>query len=154
MTDKVSAARCCLYQLFPHCVWLSRRWAAQRCPQGLERRRTGRGAWRDKNLISLQPFVASPSILPSSNPRRMTDWYYRYTDMKSFLFSLQSVWCRRDRKVQELSLFLLCFSRDALQLRKGPREGYFLTLHVIINVSTLTKIMPVHLVGYSQITWS
>lgn len=82
VTDKVSAARCCLYQLFPHCVWLLRRWAAQRCPPGLERRRTGRGAWRDKNLISLQPFVASPSIPSSSHPRRTTVWYYRYAAVK------------------------------------------------------------------------
>lgn len=82
VTDKVLAARCCLYQLFPHCVWLLRRWAAQRCPPGLERRRTGRGAWRDKNLISLQPFVASPSIPSSSHPRRTTVWYYRYAAMK------------------------------------------------------------------------
>lgn len=105
MTDKVSAASCCLYQLFPHCVWLSRRWAAQRCPPGLERRRTGRGAWRDKNLISLQPFVASPSILPSSHPRRMTDWYYRYTDMKrkerasSSLSSVSDIWERRGQEL-------------------------------------------------------
>lgn len=74
MTDKVSsAASCRLYQLFPHCVRLSRRWAAPRCPQGLERRRwrrrrrTGRGAWRDKNLISSQPFRCLP--LPSSHPQ-------------------------------------------------------------------------------------
>lgn len=82
MTNKVSAERCCLYQLFPHCVWLSRRWGAQRCPQGLQRRRTGRGALRDKNLISLQPFDASPSIPSSSHPGRRTEWYYTYMKRK------------------------------------------------------------------------
>lgn len=107
MTDKVSAARCCLYQLFPHCVWLSRRWMAQRCPQGLERRRTGRGAWRDKNLISLQPFVASPSILPSSNPRRMGDWYYRYRHEELPLFFTVRLMSERQKSAGAPFSFLL-----------------------------------------------
>lgn len=97
MTDKVSAVRCCLYQLFPHSVWLARRWAAQRCPPGLERRRTGRGAWKDKNLISLQPFVASPSMLPS-------------LEDDSPIFQI----CRRGQS--ELPLFCMCvwFGREGL----------------------------------------
>lgn len=83
VTDKVWAVGCCLYQLSPHCVWLLRRWAVQRCPPGLERRRTGWGAWRDKNLISLQPFVVPPPPHPtSSHPRGTTEWYYRYTATK------------------------------------------------------------------------
>lgn len=134
MTDKVSAARCCLYQLFPHCVWLLRRWAAQRCPPGLERRRTARGAWRDKNLISLQPFVASPSIPSSSHPRRMTDWYYRYTDMKrkerasSFLYTVSDGGeTEEGESFNSASPRITSFFHDAHEASRRPREGYFLT---------------------------
>lgn len=148
MTDKVSAARCCLYQLFPHCVWLSRRWAAQRCPPGLERRRTGRGAWRDKNLISLQPFVASPSIPSSSHPRRTTEWYYRYKEMKRkqrASFSLRRVWWWKDRKARELWLcffshhFLLSWHSVA---SRRPGEGYHQTLDSGFPTSPEIKPQP------------
>lgn len=120
MTDKVSAVRCCLYQLFPYCVWLSRRWVAQRCPPGLKRRRTGRGAWRDKNLISLQPFVASPTIPSSSHPRRTTEWYYRYTDMKKRekapLFSTACLMVERQNRTRALLPFLLTWLPSFMML--------------------------------------
>lgn len=149
MTDKVSAARCRLYQLFPHCVWLLRRRAAQRCPQGLERRRTGRRAWRDKNLISSQPLVASPSIPPSSNPRRTTVWYSRYTHMRSFLLSLQCVWCWKDWKGWQLYFCftscrsLLSWSYAASQ---RPHSGYFHYLGFRLNWDQAST-------SFSHITW-
>lgn len=67
MTDKVSAKRCCLYQLFPLCVWLLRRQAEQRRPTGLGRRARRRGAQRDKKLISSPP---RPAVLPSQQDDR------------------------------------------------------------------------------------
>ena len=125
MTDKVSAARCFLYQLFPHCVWLSRRWAAQRCPPGLERRRTGRGAWRDKNLISLQPFVASPSILPSQEDDRLILQIHRHEEERELppFFTVCLM----------VELYFCFSSHHFLPSRRSaasrrPREGYFLTL--------------------------
>lgn len=130
MTNKVSE-RCCLYQLFPHCVWLSRRWAAQRCPQGLQRRRTGRGAWRDKNLISLQPFLClplHPLILPSREDGRMILHIRRHEEQrKSLPFSLQCVWWWRGRAGWELCCqsslpdFLLSW-RSTVSWKPG--EGY------------------------------